>query len=99
MEGNRWQDLRRKSHDPFIQEIRDRLSASNGVRDTLKWCPDDEWLTCVDRRFRQAQLGYLGQAVVHYGAAQDCDFPKALRHGVVNVDSETRVSFRKIAYI
>lgn len=50
----------------------------------LHWCPTDENLTCVERRFRQSQTGILGQAVVHHGAAQDADYPKELIHGVLS---------------
>ena len=85
-EGNRWQDLRKKSFDPEIQEIRDRMTSNEAIKMNLRWCPDDEWNPCVLRRFRQSPTGFLGQVAVHYGAAQDCDFPKSLTHGVVSDD-------------
>ena len=62
--------------------MRDRLASSACVKESLKWCPDDETLTNVERRFRQGKTGLLGRAVIHYGAAQDCDFPKEMTHGV-----------------
>jgi len=57
----------------------------------MKWCPTDESLTCVDRRFRQYPLGLVGQASLHYGAAQDCDYPGAIVHGTLS-DENTPVS-------
>lgn len=85
-EGNRWLDLGRKFRDPEVKAIHERLKSSDGIKSLLCWGIDDEQLPCVLRRYRNSNTGYLGQARVHYGAAQDCDFPKAMVHGVVDYD-------------
>ncbi|CAL8087919.1 unnamed protein product [Orchesella dallaii] len=83
-DGNQFHDIRRIHPDPEIQAIRDRLNSSESVKNTLRWCNTDESLSCVDRRFRQAQTGITGQAGIHYGAAQDVDYPRELIHGVLS---------------
>lgn len=54
------------------------------MKSNLRWCNTDESLSCVDRRFRQARTGITGQAWVHYGHAQDVDYPRELIHGVLS---------------
>jgi len=84
VDGNQWQDLRRKHYDPEIQALWDKMMYSSAAKDTFRWCPQDDSLQCVDRRFRQYPNGIIGQAAVHYGAAQDKDYPRKLIHGVLS---------------
>jgi hypothetical protein len=84
VEGNAWRDLSKKHPDPEIQALREKMRSSSGIKDLLKWCPTDESLSCVVRRFRQYPVGITGQATVHYGAAQDLDYPRKIIHGVLS---------------
>ncbi|XP_035702904.1 EF-hand domain-containing family member B-like [Folsomia candida] len=60
------------------------MRSSERMKDNLRWCPTDESLSCVVRRFRQYPLGITGQATLHYGAAQDLDYPRQLIHGILS---------------
>jgi len=60
------------------------MRSSEVMKQNLRWCPTDESLSCVDRRFRQYPSGIIGQAAIHYGTAQDLDYPRKFIHGVLS---------------